>query len=392
MCAALVSVALITTACGGSEPTRKKKTSEAKATPETLLADARKAKQAGQPAVAEKKYKRAIGMEPTLYDAVAELTQLLIDGNRATDAVAVAKDYFDRAPGDPKGYRNYALAQTGAGQLDAAYDTLSQAIELDGNDAAAWDQRGRLQILRGKMNEGVEDTQKATQLDAKNVDYMVSYGSALHRAGKLDQAAMTLRSALQLDENHVRALLLLAMILREGYEHKEALSHLLKASRIAPDNDRVQFELGLTLYAMEDAIGAEAALEQAVKLKPGDVDNWYAYGQILLVLKKWEPAITAYKKVLELQPKHPKAHVKLGLCLYEAGKLDEAEVVLTTAQRNNPSDPYVYWNLARIYEKGAKFGLAVEAYGKFVELAPKEDGDVPKAKKKIAELKKKIKR
>jgi cytochrome c-type biogenesis protein CcmH/NrfG len=212
----------------------------------------------------------------------------------------------------------------------------------------------------------------------------------LHVARQLDEAALHLRGALQIDDNHGRAHVLLGIVLREQYDIQAALSHHLKAVRAAPDYARAHFELGITQNLAGDNLGAEVSLQTAVELEPNKALNWYAYGEILRMLKKWEAAVAAYERTLQLDPEHLKAPGKLGTVLYYADRIDDAEVVLTAAIRRQLDDPYLYLNLGLVYEKGGKLRLAVEALEKFVEVAPKNDGDVPVIRRRIRDLRRKI--
>lgn len=376
--------------CGGSEPPPQKPQPAKKLGPAEVLAKARADRDAGRTDEAVQGFRRVLRMSPNHYDTTDELAALLAKEGQADQAVELAKGYFDAKPGDPRGYDMYARALLAARNYNLAFDILNQLLELDDKNAAAYDFRARVQVLQGKFQEAVADARKAVELTPDSVEFRINLGSALQRAGNNQEAAIELRSALQLDENNARAHLLLGIVLRDNFEAREALSHHETAARLAPDNDRMLFELGLTRYEMGDPVGAEASLEKATQINPNDATNWYAFGQILRAQEKWTKAVEAYKKALEINPKHPQAYVKLGFVLYYEGKLDEAEVILTAALRQTPDDPYVYWNLGQVYEKGQKYKLALEAYEKFVQMAPPEDGDVPKAKKLIRALKRKV--
>ncbi|HUH02689.1 MAG TPA: tetratricopeptide repeat protein [Kofleriaceae bacterium] len=387
---AALGLAPVGVGCGGSEPPTERPRSAKKLGPAEVLAKARADRDAGRIGEAIKGYRRVLRMSPNHYDTTEELADLLAKQGEADAAVELTKTYFDAKPGDPRGYEIYAKALVASRNYNAAFEILEQLLELDGKNAAAYDFRARVQVLQGKFQEAIADARKAVELAPDSVEYRINLGSALQRAGNQSEAAIELRSALQLDENNARAHLLLGIVLRDNFEAREALSHHEAAARLAPDNDRMLFELGLTRYEMGDPVGAEASLRKATELAPGDATNWYAYGQILRAQEKWTDAVGAYRKALEIDPKHPQAYVKLGFVLYYEGKLDEAEVILTAALRQTPDDPYVYWNLGQVYEKGQKYKLALEAYEKFIAMAPADDGDVPKAKKLIRALKRKV--
>jgi protein O-mannosyl-transferase len=52
-----------------------------------------------------------------------------------------------------------------------------------------------------------------------------------------------------------------------------------------------------------------------------------------------EPAVAAYARAIELEPRHPDTYLKLGVCLAEMNRLDEAAAVFATLRRVVPDSP-----------------------------------------------------
>jgi cytochrome c-type biogenesis protein CcmH/NrfG len=114
---------------------------------------------------------------------------------------------------------------------------------------------------------------------------------------------------------------------------------------------------------------------------------WYAYGEIYRVQERFDEALSAYKKAVEIDPPYPKALQKLGMLLSDRKQYDEAEVVLTQAIRREPKAAPAYFTLAVVYHSKKKYKLALENYQKFLELAPKNDPDRDRAASAIKDLK-----
>jgi predicted Zn-dependent protease len=125
-----------------------------------------------------------------------------------------------------------------------------------------------------------------------------------------------------------------------------------------------------------------------VQIEPDNTLYQYAYGEMLRINKKYDDAVAAYKKAATGTPPHPKANAKLGMALFEAGKLSDAEVSLSDAVRADPQNPFNYFNLGIVYGAEKKYKLAIEAMENFLKLADKDDGDRPKATECVKELKK----
>ncbi len=373
-------------ACGAPEKgtdKRKARKPDRVTTAKKLLAQGIKAEDAGQPTRAEKKYRRALRLRPRHFETVKRLTKFYIKQHRGAEAVEVAAAYHEKKMGHVGGMHLLADARIKAGDYKGAFETLSSIVEVKPNNAAAFEKRGQVQVLFGKFPKGVTDLQKAVELEPENVRFRVSLGSGLQQANRLNEAAIELRKALQLDKENARAHLVLGIVLRKNADIQEALRHHLKAKKFAPKSSRAHFELGITQNAYGDNPGSEASLATAVKLDPRNATNWYAYGEISRYMKKWSQALNAYKQALKLDKKHPKAKSKLAVVLYYLNEFEKAEVMLTELIRKNPEAPYPYFNLGLVYSKQKKFGMALGALRKFIQLAPKGDGDVKEARKKI---------
>jgi tetratricopeptide (TPR) repeat protein len=357
-----------------------------------LTAQGAQAEEADRLAEAEDAYRRAITADPKLYEPNQKLVALLIATARPAEAVEVARAYLAARPEDLRANHLVADAHLAAGAYGEVDAVLSAVLADDDSDSMALEKRARARILAGDLARGEEDYRRALEIDAENIEYMVGLGSVLIRRGEKAEAKEWLGKVLAKNEEHPRANVLMGIVYRESLELDDALRHHLRAVRVAPESARAQFELGITQNLRGDNVAAERNLGRAVQLEPNDAINWYAYGEALRILEKYGEAAAAYKRALEIDPNHGKAPNKLGFVLFKLGDVDEAEVVLTAAVRANPDDPYPYFNLGMVYGKGEKHTLAINSFLRFLELAPKDDKDVPVARRQIALLRRELRR
>ena len=126
-----------------------------------------------------------------------------------------------------------------------------------------------------------------------------------------------------------------------------------------------------------------------MQLSPNESLFWYAYGEIYRVQERFDEAISAYRKAIEIDPPYAKAFQKLGLLLADRKQYDDAETVLTQAIRKEPKNPLPYLALAQVQQQQKKNARALENYEKFLDLAPKNDPDRDRAEAAVKQLKKK---
>ena len=382
--------ALLLTACPGKAKKEVREPDDEVAKPDLgqLLEAARAAAKANDVDGAHAKYQEAEKLDLQIA-VVEEHVKMLLEHDMPDPAVTVAKSYYEAKPADSKGSLVYANALIGAGDFVTASEIASEVVELQAGNPAGYETRGRALMLGGKVNEGLEDLRVAAELTPKSALYKTSYGAGLERAGRINEAALELRAAVELEPDNPRALRLLGIVRRAQYDHKEAVSWLHKATVADPKDAEAWFNLAIAQNDLGDDNEAEASAQKATALSPGKTTYWYVYGEMLRINKKPEAAIEAYRKAMDGKPPHAKASAKLAFVLYEAGKYPEAEVFLTESIGKDRQNPYLYFNLGWVYSAQKKYRLGVEAFEKFLELAPKEDGERGKAASEIKSLKKK---
>ncbi|HIE66319.1 MAG: hypothetical protein ABGX83_09355 [Nitrospira sp.] len=75
-----------------------------------------------------------------------------------------------------------------------------------------------------------------------------------------------------------------------------------------------------------DPVAMVARLEKRLKENPDDLQGQVMIGRSYGALERWEDALTAWRKVLELDPRHYTAHFQMG------------EILLRTTALTNPKD------------------------------------------------------
>ena len=339
------------------------------------LAQARDAVKNGDIDSADQLYAQAYDAGKS-FDVLAERVMMLIRAGRAQKAADTAKPYYDANMTEIKGYNLYAEALIAQEKGPDALEVAKQMIGMNAADPSGHDKMGRALLLIDKPDDGLVELRKAVQLAPDDEQYHVSLGTALVKAGKNEDAEAEFRFAIKAAPNDVDAVVSLGSAQRSAGHNDDALATLKKAIELDPRSGRAYFELGLLYNRMDGRqADAEQSLSQAVQLSPNDSLFWYAYGEIFRVSERFDEAINAYKKAVALDPPYPKALTKLGTLLLDKKQYDEAEIVLTQGIRREPKNASNYFPLGKLYAAEKKKAQAIEAFDKFLELAPKTDPD-----------------
>ncbi len=163
------------------------------------------------------------------------------------------------------------------------------------------------------------------------------------------------RRAIATDPELGEAHIALAQTLALRFNYSRAVAEFREATRLEPDNpfawDLLSWALGYE--QPPDAIGAEKAAQEAIRLQPTSAAAQYHLGRALILQSRYQEATTAFQRAKELGSSHYESLGMAQLALAQAN-YDEALKYMsgTTDIKNTTIDQY--W-LAAIYSaKGDK--------------------------------------
>lgn len=261
----------------------------------------------------------------------------------ATDGIEHWAQSYDRAPGDEikiqtdiafnvaqslsvaLGYAGKAALTLGGSANSAAQDLLLQARKLIGEADAPDAMRAALALIDqaigkdpGYADAYVEKANLLVQLAAR---YGFSNTNVAQEWLDADTAA---RKAVELAPQLGSAYSALAELEIGRLDFANGLTNLNRALSLAPNNAEVLAIGARELPWLSDAGQGLRLADQAIALDPlnGPTYQWRAYA--LIVLRRFQDAITAGRKVLQVAPKQLTAHAQIGNSLLALNQLDGA--------------------------------------------------------------------
>lgn len=133
---------------------------------------------------------------------------------------------------------------------------------------------------------------------------------------------------------------------------RDATEHRIARHRAAAE---VLRKSGLTAEA-------ERELRSALAIEPAHAGAQLDLAALLIRLDRPRDAAVIVHAVLRTNPGHPRARLIDGIVLYQTGKLDEAEAVLTEALIVNPDPVQTHYYLGLIHERKGDQARAIEHY------------------------------
>jgi tetratricopeptide (TPR) repeat protein len=294
---------------------------------------------AGKAAEAQAAFAKALTLDPKLAAARVGNARALLAQNKGAEAVAEARKATEESPNDGEAFAVLGLAQ----------------------------------LAQGSWNEAIASAQEGKFKNDRNVLVLAAVGKIFEdpKGGNLQQATAAYQAAAAVDPDFAPAKIPVCTALERQQKYAEALEACRKLGP-APE---VQLIIGRLLLRLNNYAEAVGPLKIASDAYPNSAEAQAMYGTALFNTPQRADAVDAYKKAVALAPTNMDYRTTYGLLLSMNDKHAEAvaelEKVTSSAGYKNTNGftnlGYAYRN----FEPEAQADKAVVAYGKALELDPK---------------------
>jgi tetratricopeptide (TPR) repeat protein len=330
---------------------------------------------------AESHFRQSVNSVPRFRDAALNLGLVLEVLGRRSEALQQLKKVVQLHP-------DFALAHLGlgriyfyAGEPEKALPYFRNALALDRTSWEPYFFIGKCLSERDDDEEALEYFLEARKIESGNAQILTDLALSYERNNYPDLAEDTLNEALECDPDYLRAIL----------------------------------ELGLLRARKRDSKGAERLYQQALIIRPGDVDwgnqgeqrdflvrmvsgvedylgagiDYLSLSAVMKNMSRDQKIFTELIPVLEekvrgnpLKPEYP--HL-LGMAYQEKGDLDNAEKYYLRAVRNDSDFAAAHLSLGQLYAAQKKYDLARKHLHAVLSLAP-ESAMAPTIKEVLKNL------
>ncbi|HKV80976.1 MAG TPA: tetratricopeptide repeat protein [Candidatus Sulfotelmatobacter sp.] len=249
----------------------------------------------------------------------------------------------------------------GIAVLASDYGALGKNTELadlagywkrlpDPSDEAAMGFSGTL-LTYGMMPEATAVMEEQEKRPASRLrhDTALRMAQAFAVLGLLEHAESNAQLALSQNPDCTACYLTLAQIAERQSNSEKALSFLVQAKRLAPQDPQVLFEFGrvcLERNLLDDAL---PALSKAVDLKPDNDSFVYALGSANVGKGRLPDALDLFERLLLKHPQDAGLMYAIGAVYYLQGKFNDAEASLKQSLAAQPNQVAAAYYLALTY-------------------------------------------
>lgn len=205
------------------------------------------------------------------------------------------------------------------GDNQGAIEDYTKAIQLNPNNATAYNNRGFVRLSLGDNRGAIADYTKAIQLDPDDVTAYYFRGSARSELGEKQGAISDYTIAIQLDPNDATAYKNRAFAREDLGDQQGAVADYTAAIQLDPDDVTAYSSRGLAHYELGDLQSAIEDYNQAIQLDPDYITAYYFRGAARSDLGDKQGAIADYTTAIQLDPDDATAYGLRGVARSELG-------------------------------------------------------------------------
>ena len=198
------------------------------------------------------------------------------------------------------------------------------ALAVTSGNFMAHDGLGECLGNRGRLDEAIDQFQKALNIAPGYPEIKTNLIIALTRKGRTDEAITHLQALLKEYPNDAQAQYNLGNALRKKGDSQGAIAAYEKTLSIQARYPAAHYNLGIALDQNGQIDEAIAHYQEAVQEQPNYPEAYYLLGNDLLQKARVDDAIAAYEQALKSRPTYPEVENNIGLALLQKGRPSEA--------------------------------------------------------------------
>jgi tetratricopeptide (TPR) repeat protein len=173
------------------------------------------------------------------------------------------------------------------------------------------------------------------------------------------QAERIVREALKDEPRHAGALRILGYALLMQNRAKDAVAALEPAAQDIHDPE-LETQLAIALRQAGQQEEGLRRLKRAVKWKPPHAGAFHELGCLLASMRRFDEAIEAFRRGLEIAPMTPELWIQLGYAHLNGAGFTEAKIAFDSALNISPESHDARFGRAMAHQELGEFGRAAE--------------------------------
>ncbi|MGA8028033.1 MAG: tetratricopeptide repeat protein [Bryobacteraceae bacterium] len=236
-----------------------------------------------------------------------------------------------------------AQAAEARGDLSSAISKYESILRLSPRLGPAYNNLGALYFKLRDYPKAAAVLEKGLKVDPAMASASALLGMSLFQMGKYAEARPRLEQVLRSNPNDRNAELMLVNDLTKLGEFEAAAEHLQHLAKLEPQDQHVWYLLGKVYTQL-----AQQSLAKMNAIDPNSVWAHEISGEIMDGMKNYDGALIEYKKAVEIAPRQPGVHFKLGDLYWSLSQWDNATQQFQAELAIDPGNCMAEWKLGDV--------------------------------------------
>jgi tetratricopeptide (TPR) repeat protein len=283
-------------------------------------------------------YRQAIALAPDDWVLREKFARLLEAAGEPAEAERQWRRVTELVPQHEQGFYGLANMLDAQGKTAEAIRYFRQSVLRRADLYEARNGLGLALASQGQVAEAITQLQMAIRKKPDFAEARVNLGQILAQQGKTDEAMAQYQAALRCNSNSVAAHINLGKLLASQGKSAEGIAHYREALRVKPESAVAHYNLGNALTSQGSA-DAPPHYAEAVRLQADFAEARFNLGLGLAKEGRTAEALAQFQEVVRLRPDFAEAHLNYGVALAKIGRLDEAAEQFRETLRLDPAHP-----------------------------------------------------
>lgn len=247
---------------------------------------------------------------------------------------------------------------------------LNKKILDDPNNAALYNERAQLYIKLKQLDLAMGDANRALKIDSTKAEFYITFADVNFALNKTRQAKETLEKAVKKFPENTEGLLKLGELFFLVRQYENALTHINKALKLDENLAKAYYLKGSVFKEMGDTAKAISSMQTATEQDNRYFDAFLDIG-MLYASRKNPMAFEYYDNALRLRPTDVNVMYAKAKLMQDLDRIEDAELLYDKLLNINPNNEQVLYNLGAItLDKKKDAVKAIDYFSKAITIAP----------------------
>jgi len=178
----------------------------------------------------------------------------------------------------------------------------------------------------GSLEESIEFFQEAVDDEPDDAERRETFAKILYRVDEYGKAATQARRAVELEPSRIESHMVLFNIADTKGDYQTARVQLAAAREVSPDDTRLLLREAYVAKRLDDNDGAISAYRKVTELDPENGEAWLELGNLHADAGNLDESAAAYAKVVEINPDGAhQTYYNLGASIVKRGNVSDED-------------------------------------------------------------------